>query len=133
MRKLLLAAAVMVGLTGCAHDVKQRAYVVGKASKEVLDTSYTGWDKLANGRITQCEQKLTPAEDYTKADYDKCVGPFNENVQGEIVKYLEVVRDLQLALFIVLAQDKSDAEVRKALVELQAELVKFIALIQENR
>lgn len=134
MRKLLLVSAVSLGLGGCAHvDVKQRAYVVGKASKEVLDTSYDGWDKLANGRVTQCEKKLTPAEDYTKADYDECVGPFNEGVQKKLVTALEIVRDLQLALFLVLAQDKSDDEVKQALKDLQVELLKFVALIQENR
>lgn len=131
MRKLL--PVVLFFGFGCAASTQQRAYVVGKASKEVLDTSYVAWDKLANARVSSCEDKLTPAEDFTKSDYDECVGPFNENVQQKIVTALEIVRDLQLALFIVLAQDKSDTEVRKALADLQVELVKFIALIQENR
>ncbi len=129
MRKLL----PVVLFFGCAAPLQQRAYVVGKASKEVLGTSYDAWDKLANARVTTCEDKLTPAEDYTKFDYDECVGPFNETVQQKLVTALEIVRDFQLALFIVLAQDKSDAEVKKALTDLQVELVKFIALIQENR
>lgn len=128
MKKLL----PFVLVCGCAAPLQQRAYVVGKASKEAIDATYDGWDKLANARVSECEEKLPP-ESHTKSDFDECVGPFNEQTQQLIVTSLEGVQALQLALFVALAQDLSDKEVQKALVNLTFAIKDFIELIQESR
>lgn len=126
-----LSLAMFTG--GCAHvDVKQRAYTVGMASKVAVDESYEAWDKLANARDEECQKKLPP-EDHTKSEYDACVGPFNENVQSKIVLVLQAVQSAQLVLFIALAEDKSDEEVRKALIALSANVQKFIFLVKESQ
>lgn len=119
-------------ICGCAAPLQQRAYVVGKTSKEAVNATYDVWDKLANARVSSCEEKLPP-ERHTKSDFDECVGPFNEQTQQLIVTSLEGVQALQLALFVALAQDVSDKEVQKALIDLTLAVKDFIELIQQSR
>lgn len=128
MKKLLLVPLLAVA---CAAPIQQRASVIGQSSKVAIDETYDAWDGLANKRIDKCE-KLDPNTN-TKKDYDKCVGPFNEGVQEKIVIALKAVQSFQLALFIALAQDKSDPEIRKALLDLTASVGDFIKLVQENQ
>lgn len=120
--------ALMFVFSGCGAALKQQAYIVGKASKETVDATYGGWDKLANTRIDQCVKKLPP-EEHTKSEYDECVGIFNETTQTTIVLALDVVRTLQLALFITLSQNLSNDEVRKALTDLVASVKDFLELV----
>jgi hypothetical protein len=130
MKKLLL---VPLALTfGCAAPLQQRASIIGQSSKVAVDETYGAWDKLANDRVSDCEHKLDPDKD-TKSDYDKCVGPYNEGVQQKIVTALKAVQGFQLALFLALAQDKSDPEVRKAMVDLTLAVTDFIKLVQANQ
>lgn len=127
------AVLSLVLLCGCAHvDVKQRAYTIGMSSKVAVDESYEVWDTLATARVEDCEKKLPP-EEHTKAEYDECVGPFNEEVQSKIVTALRAVQSAQLALFVVLAEDKSDDAVRKALLDLGSNVGTFIQLVKESQ
>lgn len=128
MKKLLL---VPILAAACSAPLQQRASVIGQSSKIAVDETYSVWDGLANARIDKCE-KLDP-ETNTKSDYDKCVGPFNDGVQEKLVIMLKAVRSFQLALFVALAQDKSDPEIRKALLDLTAAVGEFIKLVQENQ
>lgn len=130
MRKLAFSALV---LFGCSVPLKQKAHIVAQSSKEIIDVEYSAWDSAANDRISECEKKLSPPEDYTKSDYDECVGPYNEKVQQKIVTGLEAVRAAQLGLFIVLAQDLSNQEVQQALLDLTSAVADFIKLVQENK
>lgn len=129
MKKLLLIPLLVAG---CSAPLQQRASVIGQSSKVAIDETYAGWDCLANERIGKCQSTLDPDKN-TKSDYDKCVGPYNETVQEKIVFGLKVVQAAQLTLFIVLAQDKSDAEIRAALVDLTAAVADFIKLVRENQ
>lgn len=130
MKKILVASLC---LSGCAMSVQQRAYIVGKSSKEIVDAEAAVWDKAANARITECEKKLTPPEEHTKAEFDECLGPFNEKVQEKVVLVLESIRAAQLALFLALAQNKTEPEVKQALSDLAQAVSTYIQLVQEKK
>lgn len=130
MRKALVFA---LSLCACSASLKQQAHIAAQSSKQVVDGLYGGWDEAANDRVSACEKKLQPPEDYTKSDYDKCAGPYNEQVQEKIVLALKAVTAKQLVVYIALVQDKSSAEVRQAMLDLARQVNEFIQLVQENQ
>jgi hypothetical protein len=131
MTRLLLA---LFCFSGCANQeaLKQHAYVVGSSSKLAVDGLYGAWDRRANAKISECVEKLPPAE-HTKSEYDGCVGPFTEKVQARIVVLLEGVQAAQLVLFVTLSQDLSDVEVQQALRELIAAVSTLKTFIETHR
>jgi len=119
-------------LAACAHSPEarfERAYIVGASSKDVVDGLYGGWDKAANERVAACVAKLPPAE-HTKAEYDACVGPFNEKNQELAVSLLEGVRAAQLALFIALTEG---GDTEGAVADLIAAAMKLRKFVEETR
>jgi hypothetical protein len=123
-------------LVGCAHQnelaVKQRAYIVGQSTKDVIDSVYGAWDGRARARVEECVQKLPPAE-HTVKEYDACVGPYSEKNQELVVSLLEGVRAAQLALYIALSENRTTTEVQLAMAQLVASVTKLRSFIEENR
>lgn len=131
MKNLALALLVF---TGCANAaaIKQTAYVVGRSSKIAVDGVYGEWDRRANDRITSCVEKLPP-DQHTKSEYDECVGPYNSKTQSRALTLIEVVRNAQLVLFIVLSENRSDDEVKQALDDVVDAAYALRSFIEKNR
>jgi hypothetical protein len=132
MIKTMKKAIFGLLLIGCATSVKQNAYVIGRSSKLGIDTIYGEWDRQANNRVTECVEKLPPAE-HTKSEYDECVGPFTSANQKIAISLLQEVQAAQLVLYLVLSENRTEAEVIEARDALISSVLKLRVYIEEHR
>ena len=79
-----------------------------------------------------CVEKLPP-DTHTKSEYDECVGPYNATTQSTVLTLVEVVRDAQLVLFIVLSENRSDPEVQQALQDVVDAANALRTFVENNR
>lgn len=109
-------------LLGCAGTLRTDATITARAVHDAIELGAPRWEAYVDAKVSECEAKGLPNRDAG----EKCLGPAAAAPDVELI--MEGVVAGQLALFVALSENRSDPEVRAALVQLQqqfAELVGF--------
>lgn len=120
---LCLGLMMLSVLLGCAvASVRNDATITARSIHDAIEIGAPRWEAYVDAKVSECEAQKLP----NRSAGEKCLGP--AAAAPDVATLMEAITAGQLVLFVALSENRSDPEVRAALVQLRqhfAELVGF--------
>lgn len=108
-------------LLGCAVSaLRTDATITARAVHDAIEIGAPEWEHYVNEQVSKCEAQNLP----NRAAGEKCLGVAAAAPDVELI--MEGLTAGQLALFVALSENRSDPEVRAALMQLRQRFVELV-------
>lgn len=118
---ICLGLMMITFLLGCAGvQVRNQATITARAVHDAIEIAAPRWEAYVDETVSKCEAQNLP----NRAAGEKCLGPAAAAPDVELL--MEAITAGQLALFVALSENRSDPEVRAALLQLRQRFVELV-------